>query len=78
MLRGIPCKLMGSGANYYDLHDILAGETAVPCTLLTRVNSCGRALDQSSDHADLEHGHGLDLPLWLATDVAARHMVSIR
>jgi len=69
---------MGSGAKYYDLHDILAGETAVPCTLMTQVNSCGRALDQSSEHANLKRGHGLDLPLWLATDVAARNMVNVR
>ena len=69
---------MSSAGRYYDLHDILAGETAIPCTLLTQVNSCGRALDQSSDHANLKSGHALDLPLWLATDVAARHMVSVR
>ena len=69
---------MRSGGGYYDLHDIIAGETAIPCTLLTQVNSCGRALDQSSDHANLKSGHSLELPLWLATDVAARHMVSVR
>ena len=60
------------------MHDILAGETAIPCTLMTQVNSCGRALDQSSEHANLRKGHGLDLPLWLASDVAARNMVTIR
>lgn len=69
---------MSSGAKYYDLHDILAGETAVPCSLMTEVNSCGRGLDQSSEHANLKRGHGLDLPLWLASDVAARNMVNVR
>lgn len=69
---------MSSGAKYYDHHDILAGETAIPCTLMTQVNACGRALDQSSEHSNLKKGHGLDLPLWLATDVAARNMVAVR
>lgn len=69
---------MSSGSRYYDHHDILAGETAIPCTLMTHVNSCGRALDQSSEHRDLKKGHVLDLPLWLAADVAARNMVTVR
>ena len=69
---------MSSAAKYYDHHDILAGETAIPCTLMTQVNACGRALDQSSEHSNLKKGHGLDLPLWLATDVAARNMVTVR
>lgn len=69
---------MSSGAKYYDLHDILAGETAIPCTLQTHVNSCGKLLDQSSEHDNLKKGHSLDIPLWLASDVAARNMVTVR
>lgn len=69
---------MSLGAKYYDLHDILAGETAIPCTLQTHVNSCGKLLDQSSEHDNLKNGHSLDIPLWLANDVAARNMVTVR
>lgn len=69
---------MSLGAKYYDHHDILAGETAIPCTLMTQVNGCGHALDQSSEYSSLKKGHGLDLPLWLATDVASRNMVNVR
>ena len=67
-----------TGSKYYDIHDILAGEIAVPCTLKTRVNSCGRALDQSSDGTDLSAGHNLELPLWLVSDAAQRKMVSVK
>ena len=69
---------LATGSQYYDIHDILAGEIAVPCTLKTRVNSCARALDQSSDGTDLPAGHNLELPLWLVSDAAQRKMVSVK
>ena len=69
---------LATGSKYYDIHDILAGEIVVPCTLKTRVNSCGRALDQSSDGTDLPAGHNLELPLWLVSDAAQRKMVSVK
>lgn len=69
---------LSSSSKYYNVHDILAGEILVPCTLMTRVNGCGRALDQSSDGADLPAGHNLEVPLWLVTDAAQRKMVSVK
>ena len=42
-----------------------AGETLIPATLTTAVKGCGRALDPSSDHEDLQSGTAVELPLWL-------------
>lgn len=69
---------LATDSKYYDIHDILAGEIAVPCTLKTQVNTCGRALDQSSDGTDLPAGHNLELPLWLVRDAAQRKMVAVK
>ena len=46
-------------------HVNAAGETLIPVQLTTAVKGCGRALDPSSDHEDLQEGTAVELPLWL-------------
>eukprot|EP00891_Asterochloris_glomerata_P004344 jgi/Astpho2/4344/e_gw1.00065.44.1_t len=69
---------MGSSSNYYDVHDILAGETLIPVQLTTAVKGCGRALDPSSDHEDLREGTAVELPLWLLPRFTCENWVHVK
>lgn len=64
--------------DYYDVHAILAEETLVPCAVLSGATGIGRMLDPSCDTLDLPRGAALEMPLWLATPLAERHMLSLR
>ena len=64
-------------SDYYDIHEILAGEERVNCTFLTDAQECAY-LDPSSLEDDIKAGSEVDLPLWLATSLIRRDDVNVR
>ena len=63
--------------DYYSVNAILAEETLVPARLIHGCSGVGTVIDPSSDVDDLAPGTRLDLPLWLASGMAQRHMAQV-
>ena len=65
-------------SDYYSVDAILAEEVAIPGTITSGASGIGRALDPSTDAVDLPPDAHVELPLWLASLLAKRRMMSIR
>lgn len=61
--------------NYYSLDSVCSQETFIPAVLLHGCSGVGTVIDPSSDVADLPPGTRLELPLWMAADLAKRNLV---
>ena len=57
--------------NFYDIDDILASESKVPCTFNVTAYRLGY-LNANSKAEHIETGTQLELPLWLAKSLAGR------
>lgn len=55
---------------FYSVSNILATQEKVPCTFLQNVPKLGTELNPSSETSELASGSNLELPLWLANDLA--------
>lgn len=62
---------------YYSLEDAAAGSTIVPTQFLYGCTGVGCVVDPSSDRADVDPGTALELPLWLASSLAARGLSTL-
>ncbi len=60
-------------AGYFDIETILSEEQLVPTVFLSGAASLGW-LDSSSVSDDLEVNTRIDMPLWLAQDLATRQV----
>lgn len=70
---------MGStdGCDYYDINSILADEVLIPCSLVNGCTGVGMVIDPSSDVQDLDPDTNVELPLWMVSIVAGRHLVQV-
>uniref|UniRef100_A0A6U4G7W6 DNA replication complex GINS protein PSF3 N-terminal domain-containing protein n=1 Tax=Phaeomonas parva TaxID=124430 RepID=A0A6U4G7W6_9STRA len=62
---------------YYDLDDILAEEEKVSAVTNITATRLG-FLDPASDEEDLVAATKVDMPIWLARALSAKHMVTLR
>lgn len=61
---------------YYDLDDILAEETKIPCVFAIDGHGLG-FLDERAGARDIEAGAKVELPFWMCQALATREMVDI-
>lgn len=59
------------GWEYFEIDDILACQEKIPCTFQSRVKDLG-FLDHGSDSEHIEQGTKMELPYWLAKEIAVR------